>query len=517
MRLNLQQAAGTSGQLRDWAYNALDCTGTREIWDNLHPRLSPMVARTYAFERALQAPFMAMMREGVLVDVVKRNKRSKMLSVEADRIVDELNAHPTLAALWDMCELETGICDPEIGSRHKWPKGVPDAERKCERCGVSRMRRKPFNPGSSQQKIHLFYGLLKCKPVYGKNKKITCDDEAMQSIGRNYPKLADLTGLIDKYQKTNKQIGFLNGRLTPNNRYLSSFNVGTAWTGRASSSKNPYGLGGNLQNIAERNRDIFIADEGWEICYADLEQAESNTVAHIAEDEEYIAAHLSGDVHTFVARIVWPTELEWTGDLAKDKKIAKANPPWDLAPGHEYRFQCKKIQHGSNYGLTPFGMAILAHIPRSEAQKAQRRYFDGFPGIPRYQNRIRKELAEHLPLISPLKRRFKLFGRPDDEHTFKQALAVIPQSVVADVLDLAIWRIYYELGDRVRLLAQVHDAILFLVRKGDSETKRRVLELMSIPVVVGPRTMRIGTEMACGLNWGKKSQDNPDGLETWNG
>ncbi len=516
MKVTLNDMSQLSPYLRGWAYNALDCTGTREVFDTLYPRLNEYTARTYAFERALQAPAFAMMLEGVLVDRERQKKRLAELKRDLKKITEALNETPDLKDIWDATELETGICDIETGKHHKWPRGVADSpERLCERCGKPRVKRAPFNPGSSHQKKHLFYKLLGLPPIRGKTGEITTDDEAIQKIGARYPKLAPITSKVKEYQKTHKQIGFLSGKTTADGRYPSSFNVATAWTGRFSSSKNPYGLGGNLQNVAERNRDIFVADPGWEIGYADLEQAESNCVAHRAGDEEYIAAHLSGDPHTYVTRMLWP-ELPWTGDMEKDKDIAKNTlPEWDPAPGHDLRFQSKRIQHGSNYGLTPPGIAIIAHIPQQAARTMQRDYFDAFPGIKRQQNLDIRAVENHQPLITPLGRRFKLFGRPDDKHTHKQALACVPQSMVADLLDLAMWRIWYELPGRVRLLAQVHDAVLFLYRRGDIETLRRVKELMSIPVIMGERTMVLGVEIAVGRNWGKRSPSNPEGIKTW--
>jgi len=113
---------------------------------------------------------------------------------------------------------------------------------------------------------------------------------------------------------------------------------------------------------------MFIADPGKVLCYADLKQAESLTVAYLAGDEAYIEAHKSGDTHTFVARMIWP-DLPWTGDIWKDKAWAKEHmPEWDPADGHDFRFQSKRIQHGGNYGMSPYGVARVAHIPVAEAE-----------------------------------------------------------------------------------------------------------------------------------------------------
>lgn len=114
----------------------------------------------------------------------------------------------------------------------------------------------------------------------------------------------------------------------------------TGNTGRASSSKSPRKLGGNTQNKSERIRPVFIADPGYELANADLMQAESLDLAYEAECEPYIRAH-DEDLHTYVTRLIFPG-LPWTGDMATDKQIAKTSPPWDSAPGHNYRWYTKR-------------------------------------------------------------------------------------------------------------------------------------------------------------------------------
>lgn len=520
-KLTWEEASHASGVLREWAYNCGDVMGTQDIFETLHPRLGPEQARTYAFHRGLQAPCMAMMRQGVLVDVPTRNARVAELKRELKRIAKEVNLLPGVANTWDGTELETGICDTNLGKRHKWPRGVPDSpERKCERCGVSRIKRRSFLPSSDDQCKHLFYGLFGIKPITNKEKKVTTDKEALERIGHKFPEYRPITDKVREYQDTQKQIGFLSAPITSANRYPSSFNVAAAWTSRFSSSKNPYKQGGNLQNVAEKNRDVFIADPGYWMVYADLEQAESNVVAHLAGDDEYIAAHNHGDPHTFVSRLIWP-ELPWTGDLEQDKKIAKNTyMDWDKAPGHDIRFQSKRIQHGGNYGLTPPGIAMIAHIPHGAAHKMYYRYHDSFPGISKWQRRTKATVEGHLPLITPLGHRVRLFGRPKDPHTYKQGLAFKPQSMVAHLINIAMWLVYWEMPERAILLAQVHDALLGLVKIGDHEALKRIKDLMTIPVDIEGadgkiRTMTLGVELAVGLNWGKASPSNPQGLKTW--
>lgn len=517
IQFSLEDAQGAQGMAREWAYNCLDVTGTREVWDVLHPRLSPAQARIYAFERALQAPAMAIMRCGIKVDRMALGDairgETKLLR-QTEKAVAE---REDIAKLWDLTEKRTGECPERPGKKHRWER-LPDDDPKkvCKDCGVGRWQPKPFNCNSRQQVEHLFHTLLGVPHYKNRKGEVSYDEEILERIGRKHPEHKPIVDAILEVRGHKKQLGFLGARLGPDGRMYHSLNVGAAWTGRFSASKNPYGLGTNLQNIAERWRHIFVADPGMVIFYADLEQAESRIVAYCADDEKYIEAHLSGDTHTYVCRIVWP-EHDWTGDIAKDSKLAKSLlPEWDNKPGHDYRFQAKRIQHGCNYGLQPHGIASIAHIPLVEAKRAYDAYHDGFPGIQtNFHAGVMQRLNDGLPIVNPMGREIPLFGRPPDterspwtSHTFKQGLAAGPQSCCVDILNVGMYRIWREMGpERAQLLAQVHDANLGQMHREDMEAARRIVELMTIPVPIGSRVMTIPVEIAVGKSWGKKDME----------
>jgi DNA polymerase I-like protein with 3'-5' exonuclease and polymerase domains len=210
--------------------------------------------------------------------------------------------------------------------------------------------------------------------------------------------------------------------------------------------------------------------------------------------------------------LIWPEGVggqPWTGDIFADKKLAtSAFPVWDNKEGHDFRYQSKAVQHGSNLGLTPYGMAIQKRIPVAAATEGQARYFKAFPGIRTYQRYIRQTVEEQRPIITPLGVRFKLFGRPWEEHTYKEGLAVIPQSMVGHIISIGIWRIWVEMPE-IQLLAQVHDAILFQFPKGQYDLVYKALELMSVPIPVHSldgkdREILISTEAAVGPSWSHK-------------
>jgi hypothetical protein len=521
-KFNLSQAQSSVGFQREAIYNALDTITTLEIDNVLEKQMHPDDVRTMNFYLASQGTALDMTVRGIAVDPIEREQLVSDLNKELRRTVAGLAAHPQIKPVWDKLEKNTGACaaPSRKDGKHKWAKGVPDGpERKCDDCGASRMKVRPFKPSSDDDLIHLFYDVWKLKGQYNKDHKLTGDKEARGKLKDKYPKYADAIDMINQFADTKKQLEFLAFR-SDDGRFHAGFNVGVTSTGRWSSNKDAFGQGGNAQNITEKHRHIFVADPGMELCYADLKQAESNVIAHVAGDENYIEAHRVGDTHTFVTRLVWPEGIngqQWTGDIFADKKIAtSAAPPWDNRPGHDYRFQAKAVQHGSNLGLTAFGLAIQKHIPQEAAREGQRRYFKAFPGIREYQTFTRNAVQNQDHIVTPLGVRFKLFGRPWDDSTFKEGLAKVPQSMVGSIVAIGLWRIFKYEPD-IQLLAQVHDAILFQFPKGQYEYVYRALEHMTVPVPIKgvdgkTRTISIATEAAVGNNWGHRSEKNPDGV-----
>lgn len=531
--ISLSQAQYSSGQQREWIYNALDTLATREICETLDQQMDATSHRTHDFYMALQNTAMDMTFRGILVDEAARQEAISNLTKETAALERGLGKREDVVAIWDKLEKETGNCKHSTrkDGKHTWEKGVEDGpERKCVSCGRSRMKVRPFKPSSDDDMAHLFYDLLKMKKQFNKDHKVTTDKEARERLKHKYPKHESLIEAIDLFKNQHKKLQFLRFRETANGRFCPGFNVGVTNTGRWSSNKNAFGEASNAQNVTEELRYIMIADKGMELCYADLKQAESNIIAHEAGDEAYIEAHRVGDTHTYVTRLIWPEGVmgkEWTGDIGEDKKIATSGAPeWDNRPGHDFRFQSKSIQHGSNLGRTAFGISIKQHITVEKAREGQLRYFRAFPGIRDYQNDIRQAVRDQRHIINCLGIRFKLYGRPWDDHTVRQGLAIKPQSTVGHVIGIGCYRIMRDLPE-IELLAQVHDAILFQFPKGRYDLVYQALEAMTVELPIKGvdgklRTTTIGTEAAVGHNWGhhvsvekakaKGVRPNPEGI-----
>lgn len=306
-------------------------------------------------------------------------------------------------------------------------------------------------------------------------------------------------------------------------RMRTSYNVAGTETGRWSSSSNPFGSGTNLQNLTPEVRRMLIADDDMMLCNIDMEQAESRVMGlliwAICGDPSYLLANESGDVHTSVARLCWP-HLPWNGDLAHDREIAER----PFYRHFSFRDMSKRGGHLTNYYGTPPTMARHLKIEESVTAAFQLAYFKAFPGLREYHHWVARELGLHQELTTPLGRRRIFFGRPGDDATLREAIAYIPQSVVGDLLNCALWRIW-RFAPQVQLLAQVHDSICFQATEKEIPSAiAAVKKLAMFPIQMSSKTLTIPVDAKVGWNWAddviKTSRGkvkNPDGLVKWRG
>ncbi|NBV43214.1 hypothetical protein EBR96_10690 [bacterium] len=220
-------------------------------------------------------------------------------------------------------------------------------------------------------------------------------------------------------------------------------------------------------------------------------------MAYISGDENYISACESGDIHTAVCRMVWP-EYGWTGDLDKDKHIAKST----LWLGKPLRDIAKMFGHATNYMGSAFTMAKSSGVPRDQVEVFQAKYFAAFPKIKEWHLNVQTQLQIHGFIVNPFGRIRHFWKRHNDDATLREAVAYGPQSVVADVMNNGIIQLHKS-DAPAEILAQIHDACLGQVPKAlyNEELEARILKLLEYPLEVGGRKMVIPLDAAFGDNW----------------
>ena len=511
---------GLDDTQRYWLYGANDTLGTRQAFDVIHPQLSGDSLTLYNCAMAFQWPALAMSWRGIAIDERERKAAEARCAADELAAIEYLNDHPELKERWDVTGSRSDATCPQHpnAGRHNWqPRGAKPDTQVCKHCGGARLVVQAFNPHSTSQCAHLLYDLLGLKRRYSKKynadgtRPVTTDDEALEALAQKYPDHADLLDRILSARNLRKQLGVLRARRDPDGRWRSSYNVCAAETGRMSSSKSPYRTGGNAQNIADKNRGIFVADPGLEMWYADFEQAESKLVAHTSHCPQDIADHASGNTHVGLAQTLFP-DLSW-GDGRSLKEVAQTPLPWK--PDHDYYRIAKIVRHGTNIGMSPTGLQRQIHSDRKTAQRLHEGYFERYPENLRRQMELRRQVREEGVVVGPLGNVRTVLGRLWEDDVQRKLLAQVQQSTVAWMLMLAYWRIWFELDtrlnfaaspsprdpNRVWLLCPVHDAILGLRRPGDDEALKRVKAIMETPVLIDGEPVTIAAEVQVGKSW----------------
>lgn len=458
---------------RDWVYNGLDCCITMEVLDALLPQLDNVTSNTYTFSRSLQGPVLEMGLRGLLVDQWRR----------AEVLDDYFETLDRLEAQLERIVLE-GV-------------GMPT-----------------FNWRSTRDLQELFYNRLRI-PVMRKQGRPTVNRDALEKMEQYViarPIVAHMTLMRD----IAKKIQFLRTGIDPDGRMRTSYNIAGTSTGRFSSSYSEFGTGGNLQNVEESLRSVFIADPGMKMGKFDAKSGESFCVGAIEwnlfEDDQYLNACESGDPHTATARICWPS-LAWTGDLKQDKNLAET----PYYRHYTYRFMCKKLGHGSNYGGRPSTLSTQAKLPISVVQDFQPKYFTAFPAHQEWHRWVDDEIRRTGTLTSLTGRRRHFFGRRSDDSTLREAIAYDPQGSLADIVNTAMLRIWRQ--RTADLLMQDHDAITIQYpEEREDEIIPQILEQLKVRIELrNGRTLEIPYDAKTGWNRGDFSSANESGLKDWKG
>jgi DNA polymerase-1 len=476
-------------QENDWIYNGLDCVVTHEVLEALLPQLDASTSGTYDFSRALQGPALEMRMRGVLVDEARKGE----VITEFMETIDRLEA-----------QLQRLVYEGA---------GYPNH----------------FNWRSTADQRRLFYEILELPPVRAKGH-VSVDRKAREKIAEYLiakPIVAHLNAMAD----LGKKISVLQTEVDSDGRIRTSYNIAGTSTGRFSSSLSEFGTGGNLQNVEESLRSIFVADHGYKFAKFDAKSGESYCVGalewNLFKDGAFLDAVESGDVHTAVAKLCWP-QLPWTGDPVADRRIADR----DFYRHYSYRFMCKKLGHGSNYGGLPATLSVETNLPIETVVEFQPKYFSAFPAHRRWHMEVDSRLRGGGFLISLTGRKRWFLGRRDDPATLREAIAYDPQCSLSDLVNRAMLRLWRKFKSEARLIYiafQDHDALTWTYPE---EVEDELIPIISAMLVedfplADDRIMRIPYDVVTGWNKGEyccgnhsdprckdcKRSANPNGLK----
>ncbi len=315
-----------------------------------------------------------------------------------------------------------------------------------------------FNLGSPKQIQEILYDKLQL-PVLKKTPKgqPSTNEAVLQELALDYP----LPKLILEYRSLSKLKSTYTDKLPQQinpktGRVHTSYHQAVAATGRLSSS-DP-----NLQNIPIRTeegrkiRQAFIAQEGYKIVAADYSQIELRIMAHLSGDEGLLNAFSQGiDIHSATAAEVFAVPLEQvTQDL---------------------RRSAKAINFGLIYGMSAFGLGQQLGLPRNQAQEYIDLYFERYPGVKAYMDKIRQQAHEQGYVETLFGRRLylpeiKSRNAARRQYAERTAINAPMQGTAADIIKRAMiatdqW-ILQQTPD-VKMVMQVHDELVFEIAEAE--------------------------------------------------
>lgn len=214
-----------------------------------------------------------------------------------------------------------------------------------------------------------------------------------------------------------------------------------------------------LPNIKE----LFIPDPGYIICDSDLAQADAQVVAWEADDDDLKAIFRdpNTDLHDENAHDIFGRYPKHSEDPIR--KMAKAGV------------------HATNYAVAARTLATTLGITVKEAEYFINTWFAAHPGIKDWHHRVEASLQSTRSVSNAFGYKRFYFDRID--MLLPQALAWIPQSTVALIINKALQNIYNDLYPAVQPLLQVHDSIVYqLPAARQDDLLRQIRPLLQIVV-----------------------------------
>lgn len=322
-------------------------------------------------------------------------------------------------------------------------------------------------------------------------------------------------------------------------RILYSLNPHGTDTGRLASKEHHFWCGLQVQNIPRgiSVKRTLIADDGFRLAECDLEQAESRDTAHIAGDESLINA-VSGtrDFHSVNAAAFFGIPYDSIYRDSAKKTLDKVLR--DLA---------KRVNHGANYNMGPnvlvetmglkaiykaasaLGLSKL-WTPKQIAEYLLACFHKTYPALQRtYYTGVVHEIKTTRMLQSKATHdspynvsgwvRYCFSDPAKDKRALNAYVAHAPQSLNAMTLNKAFMKVFYEVALKnpktFRLLAQIHDSILFQFKEGYESHAEEVKVCMEIPVTVSGYDGRVRTfTVPAALKIGKEGKGSTRWSET---
>ena len=403
----------------------------------------------------------AIPEKAVLLEHLAR-KVAVLLDTE-EPMVEQLQAHDQLDLLYDMEQpLAAVLAKMEVAGIKVERQTLEDMQVENEVVlerltqEIYELAGEEFNINSPKQLGVILFEKLELPLEYTKKTK-TGYSTAVDVLERLAP-IAPIVSKILEYRQIAKiQSTYVIGLqdwILEDGKIHTRYVQDLTQTGRLSS------VDPNLQNIPVRLeqgrliRKAFVPEEENSVLLSsDYSQIELRVLAHISGDEHLIDAFKHGaDIHTSTAMRVFNIEK-----------------PEDVTPND--RRNAKAVNFGVVYGISDFGLSNNLGISRKEAKAYIETYFERYPGIKDYMERVVREARDKGYVETLFKRRREIpdiNSRNFNVRGFAERTAINSpiQGSAADILKIAMIHLDQALeagAYKTKMLLQVHDEIVLQV------------------------------------------------------
>lgn len=316
-----------------------------------------------------------------------------------------------------------------------------------------------FNIMSPKQLSEILFVKLEIRyPKRVKDNKYSTSKEILDKIVDLHPivnKILEYRTLSKLY--TNYAVGLKN-EVREDGRIHTIFTQTLTRTGRLSS------ISPNLQNIPARDeyskliRKAFIPDEDSYLLSSDYSQVELRVFASMSKATNLIDAFKNDiDIHTKTASDIYHVPIDQV-----DKNMRRT---------------AKAVNFGILYGISSFGLSEDLGINIKMAKEFMDNYLETYPGISEYMEEEKQNAYKHGYVKTLMNRKRVIEELQSKNYLVRSggeriALNTPIQGTAADILKKAMIEIYdkfRELGLKSKMLIQVHDELVFNVKKDEMD------------------------------------------------
>ncbi|MGB8702465.1 MAG: DNA polymerase I [Thermosynechococcaceae cyanobacterium] len=370
------------------------------------------------------------------------------------------------------------------------------------------LAREPFNLGSPKQLGEILFQKLGLDAKKSRKTKLgySTDAATLEKLQGDHPLIDILLEYRTLAKLKSTYVDALPNLVRPDTqRVHTDFNQAVTATGRLSSS-NP-----NLQNIPIRTafsrqiRAAFLPEPGWTLLSADYSQIELRILAHLSEEPRLVEAYRQNqDVHTLTAQLL----LEKDTISAEERRLAKI------------------INFGVIYGMGAQRFAREAGVPYGEAKTFIERFYERYPGVFAYLQRMeRQAIAQgYVETLLGRRRYFqfdssslqKLRGQdpaaiadldlnalkmtPYERGLLRAAANAPIQGSSADLIKMAMVQLHGAIAPyQAHLLLQVHDELVLEAHPQDLDPVKVAIRTAMETVL--PLKVPLVAEVHTGPNW----------------